>query len=126
MSAADDYFCRGSAALGRGGFTLVEVLVTLVILQIGLLGAMGLMGVSHRLLDRAVRLEWAVSVAEAVADSLSRFGYSGEGSLDLAPGRVGWELWSGGDASILVWVEDGREVRLLEVAVLKYPPPAGR
>lgn len=119
-------FRHTAGTVGGGGFTLVEVLVALVILQVGLLGVAGQIGVAHRLLDRAVRLEWAVAVAESVADSLSRFGYTGHGSIDLAAGRVGWEPWSGGDESILVWVEDGTPQRLLEVAVLRRSTPASR
>ncbi|GMR12407.1 MAG: hypothetical protein BMS9Abin29_0596 [Gemmatimonadota bacterium] len=111
---------------GGGGFTLVEVLVALVMLQVGLLAVAGQIGVAHNLLDRAVRLEWAVAVAESVADSLSRFGYMGQGSIDLDAGRVGWEPWPGGDGSVLVWVEDGRAKRLLEVAVVKRSPPIRR
>ncbi len=121
-----DHFRPAVETLGWGGFTLVEVLVALVILQVGLLGVAGQISVAHRLLDRAVRLEWAVAVAESVADSLGRFGYSGPGSIDLAEGRVGWEPWSGGGESIVVWVEDGTPHRLLEVAVSRRPPPSSR
>lgn len=119
-------FRRGAETVGRSGVTLVEVLVSLVILQVGLLGVAGQIGVAHNLLDRAVRLEWAVAVAESVADSLGRFGYSGQGSIGLAAGRVGWEPWPGGDESVLVWVEDGSARRILEVAVSKRPPPSRR
>lgn len=121
-----DYFRPAAETAGGGGFTLVEVLVALVILQVGLLGVAGQIGVAHQTLDRAIRLEWAVAVAESVADSLSRFGYSAPGSIDLAAGRVSWEPWSGGDGSILVWVEDGTPRRVLEVAVLRRPPPPSR
>jgi prepilin-type N-terminal cleavage/methylation domain-containing protein len=119
-------FRNTAETVGRTGFTLAEVLVSLVILQVGLLGVAGQIGVAHKLLDRAVRLEWAVAVAESVADSLSRFGYSGEGSIGLAAGRVGWEPWSGGDETVLVWVEDRTARRLVEVAVSKRLPPSVR
>lgn len=121
-----EHFRHAAETIGWDGFTLVEVLVALVILQVGLLGVAGQIGVAHSLINRAVRLEWAVAVAESVADSLSRFGYSGQGSIDLAAGRVGWEPWPGGDESILVWVEDGTPHRLLEVALLRPPPPSSR
>ena len=126
MRLRHDHFRPAAETLGWHGFTLVEGLVALVILQVGLLGVVGQVGVAHSLLDRAVRLEWAVAVAESVADSLSRFGYSGQGSIELAAGRVGWEPWSGGDESILVWVEDNTPHRLLEVAVSRRLPPSSR
>ena len=103
------------------GFTLVEVLVALVILQVGVLAVVGMIQVSHNLLNRAVHLEWAVAVAESVADSLSRFGYSGAGSFDLSAGRVGWEPWAGDNATVLVWVEDGTTAHRLEVGVARRP-----
>ena len=126
MKLRHSHFRQAAETIGRRGFTLVEVLVELVILQVGLLGVAGQIGVAHSMLDRAVRLEWAVAVAESVADSLSRFGYSGRGSIELAAGRVGWEPWSGGDDSILVWVEDSTPHRLLEVAVSRRPQPSSR
>ena len=126
MRLRQDHFRQKAGTVGGDGFTLVEVLVALVILQVGLLGVAGQIGVAHSMLDRAVRLEWAVAVAESVADSLSRFGYSGQGFIDLAAGRVGWEPWPGGDGSILVWVDDGTPQRLLEVAVLRRLPPVNR
>lgn len=126
MRLPHDQIRPAAQRVGWDGFTLVEVLVALVILQVGLLGVAGQIGVAHNMLDRAVRLEWAVAVAESVADSLSRFGYSGPGSVDLAAGRVGWEPWSGGDESIRVWVEDGTPRQILEVAVLRRTPPSDR
>ena len=108
---------RRALAGTAAGFTLVEVVVALVIFEVGVLGVAGLLGLAHDRMNRAIRLEWAVAVAESVADSIGRFGYSAAGSVELSPGRVGWEPWSGAGGGVLVWVEDTGGARLIEVAV---------
>ena len=52
----------------RTGFTLAEVVVATVILEVGLLGALSLVVLAARTLDDARRLETAVVVASGPAD----------------------------------------------------------
>lgn len=75
---------------GRSGFTLVEILVALVVLQLGLLGVAGTLVLASRVLTRARDLEWAVHEVRSVADSLGRFGMAGGGERALDFGRVAW------------------------------------
>ncbi|KPJ83573.1 MAG: hypothetical protein AMS19_03895 [Gemmatimonas sp. SG8_23] len=53
------------------GFTLAEVVVALVVLQIGVLGAMSLVVSARNTMTGAEQAERAVAVGAAIADSLS-------------------------------------------------------
>ena len=53
------------------GFTLVEVVVALVVLQIGVLGAISLVVSARDTMTGAEQAERAVEVGAAIADSLS-------------------------------------------------------
>ncbi len=52
-----------------GGFTLVEVMISLVVLSIGLLGAMGMLHWTERSLQQSLRSSRALSLAEARIES---------------------------------------------------------
>ncbi|HET6674901.1 MAG TPA: prepilin-type N-terminal cleavage/methylation domain-containing protein [Nitrospiraceae bacterium] len=60
---------RNRILLGGGraseGFTLVEVMMSLVVLSVGLLGAMGMMQWTERSLQQSLRSSRALSLAEA-------------------------------------------------------------
>ncbi len=75
----------------RRGFTLVEVLVALVVLEVGILGAVGTLFLSARTLARAEAVERGVLEVERVLDSLRRGGASDGGSTRLEEGSVSWE-----------------------------------
>jgi len=72
------------------GFTLVEVLVALLVLELGLLGGLSLLTTASRTLSRAVTLELAVAALEGAADSLLDSGWSGAGRSGLGAGEVTW------------------------------------
>ncbi len=74
----------------RRGFTLVEVLVALAILEIGLVGAAGTLLAARRALTAAERLHRATQTAADVVDSLLAVGGSGSGQRDGEWGRVRW------------------------------------
>jgi Tfp pilus assembly protein PilV len=57
-------------ARSRGGFTLAEVVIALVVMQIGLAAALGMLALAQRHIRRAKALEVAGSVAAGLADSL--------------------------------------------------------
>lgn len=89
----------------RRGFTLVEVLVALILLEVGLLGVVGTLLLATRTLTHAELEERGAAVAERVLDSLSAAGVSsGEGRADVRGGEVRWRA-SGG----VVHVEFGTE-----------------
>ena len=85
------------------GFTLVEVIVAIVIFEIGALGVLGTLLIASRTMARAEALERAVVTVERVADSLSAHGAAGQGALGFPGGRV---VWSSGEVLALSAAED--------------------
>ena len=75
---------------GRGGFSLVEVLVALVVLEVGLLGALAMTLQAQKTLLAAVALESASRAVEWLADSLSSEGWGGPGSIETERGLIRW------------------------------------
>lgn len=76
---------------GRGGSSLVEVMVALVVLEVGLLGAAGLLVLAAARMARATLVERAAAEAASMADSLSRVGAEGSGEIVRGSWRVSWE-----------------------------------
>ena len=99
------------------GFTFLEVLVALVILQVGLVGCAGTFVTAHRLLSEAERLHRATQIAAAVVDSLLAAGASGGGVAATPWGRVRWSRDTGvvrvvaeehsGSALLEWWIPSG-------------------
>lgn len=75
---------------GRAGFTLTEVIVALLVLEIGLLAVAGLVSLSNRTLNRAVGMERAVAAMQAVTDSLARLGTVDEGERSTFGPTIRW------------------------------------
>ncbi len=83
---------------GRRGFTLVEVLVALVVLEVGILGVMGTLVLAARTLSRAEAEEEGVAEVGRVADSLVAAGGGGDGGgghRRTARGEVVWSVAPG-------------------------------
>lgn len=78
------------------GFTLLEVLIAFVVLEVGLLGAVGVLVLASGSLSRAALLERAFAEAAQVADSLSRRGGAPSGEVVRDGWRVRWETDAGG------------------------------
>ena len=74
----------------RGGFSLVEVLVALVVLEVGLLGVLAMTLQAQKTLLAAVALESASRAVEWLADSLSSAGWGGPGSIETEQGLIRW------------------------------------
>jgi type II secretory pathway pseudopilin PulG len=85
----------------RRGSTLVELLVALVILQVGLLGVVGTLVLSARTVAAVTLLERGINEVEWTLDSLASSSRAGAGERLVEPGEVAW--WS--DATETVWVE---------------------
>ncbi len=80
----------------RDGFTLVEVIMAMLVLEVGLLGVTGTLVLAARTLQRAERLERAVTEAGRIYDVLWKTGGTGEEVLPGGLGRVRWSVASDG------------------------------
>lgn len=74
----------------RSGFTLVEILVAVVILEVGLLGVVGTLWLASRTVTRAELLERGVEVMEGVYDSLAGEPTASDGTKSVDLGQVEW------------------------------------
>src|SRR5690606_6597572 len=90
---------RARGARRASGFTLIEVLVALALLELGLLGCMGTLLLAERHMAHAERLHVATQRAAGVADSLLAAGGFGEGEVDGSWGTLAWS--GGGDGVVL-------------------------
>lgn len=75
----------------RAGFTLTEVLVALVVIEVGILGVVGTVLVAAAVVARAEAAEGVLAGMEAAVDSLQAGGVSGSGQTPTPWGVVGWE-----------------------------------
>jgi Tfp pilus assembly protein PilV len=91
----------------RGGFSLVETLVAVLVLEVGLLACAGMILSAQRTLARARLLQRAVMETSRSADSLTELGWSVKGSRAFPGGKVEW-----------IPEEDGRNgVRIFSVGI---------
>ncbi len=74
----------------RGGFSLVEVMVALVVFEVGLLGVLAMTLQAQKTLLAAVELESAARAVEWLADSLSFSSWDGPGSIETERGLIRW------------------------------------
>lgn len=74
----------------RRGFSLIEVVVALVVLELAVTGIAGILAVAGRAFADAERLERAIEAADWVADSLASEGMAGVGAEPFPGGVVGW------------------------------------
>jgi Tfp pilus assembly protein PilV len=102
------------------GFSLVEVVLALLVFQVGILGAVGMMVLAQKSMNRAEVRVRAVLEAEWVADSLARAGSSGSGSLDRSWGKLGWAPATHGAGGLMVVATGPLSDTLANVLVL--PP----
>ena len=88
----------------RRGFSLVEVIMALLILQVGVLATLTLTISALHTLRRAEDLERSISAIRLVADSLGAAGGNGVGQTVLGPVVVRWRPAAGAgvDAEALV------------------------
>ncbi len=75
----------------RSGFTLIEVVVALLVLEVGLLGVVGSLVLAAQLMTRAELVERGVAEVQHMYDSMSTTGVSrGAGSRSRDGGTLSW------------------------------------
>jgi len=82
------------------GFTLVEVVLALIVFEVGMLGVVSMVVIAARSLSRAEWLERSLTLAYAVIDSLSLEGAPGAGERTHAAGSISWILGIDGNLSL--------------------------
>jgi type II secretory pathway pseudopilin PulG len=88
-----------SPVRGRGGFTLLEVVVALLVLEVAVVGLVGSLVLASATLTRAESLERAVATAEGVLDSLAATAIVLAGSVPHSGG--GMVRWSVDDSGMV-------------------------
>jgi prepilin-type N-terminal cleavage/methylation domain-containing protein len=86
----------------RRGFTLVEVLMAVLVLEVGFVGVAGTLLLAARTMRRAESLERAVTEAAWLYDSVSSLGDAGAGEIPAGAGRLRWSV--GADRTLRVEV----------------------
>ena len=87
----------------RNAFTLVEVIVALVVLQVALVGVAGTLQLASRTVARAEVLESAVARSEGILDSLAGVRLVVGGTSDVRGASVIWTV--GVDGTVLLRAE---------------------
>jgi len=96
---------EGRRSRGRGGFTLVELLVALVLLEVGLLGVVGTLVLATRTLAGAEARQDGVLRARLLLDSLARVEGSGQGDIMEPWGRGSWSRTGSGAVRLRLEVD---------------------
>ncbi len=84
----------------RGGFTLLEVIVALIVLEVGVVGVVGALVLASSTLARAEVLERAVATTEGILDSLARTRSAGADSVLYPAGGVSWSVDDSGRVAV--------------------------
>jgi Tfp pilus assembly protein PilV len=82
------------------GFTLIEVVIALLVLEIAVVGLVGTLVLASSTLTRAETLERAVATAEGVLDSLAQSPFVVSDSVVLPDARISWTVGDSGRLSI--------------------------
>jgi len=82
------------------GFTLLEVVVALLVLELAVVGAAGILTLASTTLGRAERLERASALAEGVLDSLTVTPGAVDGEAHYVGGKVLWTVDARGELTL--------------------------
>ncbi len=83
------------------GFTLLEVVIALVVLEVAVVGAVGVLVVASQTLAAAERLERAVALSEGALDSLALVVAPTDGAVRHPAGEVRWRIGSDGEVILV-------------------------
>jgi len=91
------------------GFTLLEVVVALLLLELAVASALGTLTVASRQLAEAERMERVVTEAEGILDSLAGVVSAEGGSRDVYGGVIEWTIGADGTIDLSATRDDGLE-----------------
>ena len=105
------------------GTTLVEVLVALVVLQLGIIGPLTLLSIATRTMVRAEAVERLAATVGVVADSLSTVEpRAGAGRRETSAGVVSWTVTPDGTFAVSGVRGDHVLVRATGVGLVRAGP----
>lgn len=90
------------------GFTLLEIVVALLLLELAVASALGTLSVASRQLAEAERMERAVTEAEGILDSLTGVVGAEGGSRDVPGGAIEWTVDASGVVALRITRGEGR------------------
>lgn len=102
----------------RRGFTLIEVVMALLVLEVAVIGVLGSLMLASRTARRAEQLERLVQHVESTLDSLRHGARVGDDSVSHPEGRIGWSVEPDGTLTLIA---DGAEGVVVEVSS-RVPP----
>ena len=109
---------RRGCLLARSGFTLLEVVVALLVLEVAVVGLVGSLVLASATLTRAESLERAVATAEGVLDSLAGAAeIHADSVVHTGGGVVRWSVDDSGRVRLQATEASGRSV--LDLAVVR-------
>jgi Tfp pilus assembly protein PilV len=94
----------------RSGFTLAEVVVSLVLLEVAVVGVLGNMAFAAEVLRRTERLERGTATVEVLVDSLTGTANPGTDSVRFEGGWVQWNVNDDGVLDVRVRSDSGEEL----------------
>ncbi len=104
------------------GFSLLELLIALLIFQVGLIGVAGTLLVAQETVHRSQLLSRATLAAMQVGDSVLVADAGGAGSVERAWGRVSWRPHGEGGMAVASTGPEGSDTLFFFVA---WPTVAG-
>ena len=107
---------------GKGGFSLLELVIALLLFEIGLLAVAGMILTAQRTLKRSALILRGTVEAARMGDSLLEAGVAEGGEVELAWGWIGWAPGGLSHAGLKMWALAPDRADTL--AALRVWPPA--
>lgn len=106
----------------EGGFSLLELIIALLLFEIGLLAVAGMILVAQITLKRSALILRGTVEAVRAGDSLLEAGVGGEGEMELGWGWIRWAPPSSAEGGLQVWALAPDRIDTL-AALRVWPPP---
>ena len=100
------------------GFTLIEVIVALVVLQVAVVGVLGTALVASRTMRTAEAIALRARIASSIVDSLRVDGSPGPGTTLRSEVRIDWIIDDAGVLDLTAATPDSAVLRVRTVVVL--------
>lgn len=103
----------------RRGFTLIEIVVALLVLEVGVVGVVATLLAASKTMGDAERVERATGRAASLLDSLRSGAVVGEDSASFVGGVASWRVDSGGRLDLQVRGRRDERLRVSTVVPLR-------